>query len=888
MQTNKIKTLKYILLALLLGGMAKASAQSGPVSPIPIPERPSNLLPGKKAPAVTDVWVVFKTHCDLGYTTSAKEVFNEYRENMMDNALRLIEADRKKPVDDRFKWTIAGWPMKGVILGPLQTPERKLKVEQALREGTINVHALPVTLESDAMDQEDYVRGLIFSSQVSRAYGHELPIAAKMTDVPAHSWFLPTLLHQAGIKFIQIGCNGSYRSPLLPQLFWWIGPDGSKVLCNYTTNYGSSAKPPVNWPSKNYLAVFMTSDNEGPPSAKEIEDVKKQVAELKGVKLHFATLDEYAKAVLAENPAIPTVKGDMVDPWIHGVMAMPQATKTARNVRPLESALDVFNTQLNGWGLAAGSLLKELGLAYENSILFGEHTWGAKSPGWGFFSMDGKTKGIERYLYNDAFVKAREAGFYKKFEASFRDKAAYINTTDSIVSTQLNRRLNLLASSVKARADEYIVYNPLSWTRSGLVVISGKKVWVDNVPANGYQTISLPKETAPTSLSNPSMLNTRFYTVRFDAKRGGIASMIEKASGKEMVDQNSKYALAQYLHERFSCAQTIDYYNRCCNTNNSFNTTKPNMPRDITYAAITPDNWEIQVEHSSAADVVTLTSKNSSPLAKSVAVVFTFNTAQPFVDVEWKIDGKVANTVPEGGWLCFPFNVNKPKYILGRLGGAMDLAKDQLVGGNRYLYAVQNGTSVVAPDQSGIGLCAIDAPLLSFGEPGLWKYDYSYFPKQPTVFVNLYNNMWNVNFPYWTEGSWTERVRIWGIQAGVKTNENLAIQSWEARLPLMTVKASGTGTKLPSRQSGIVISRKGILVTAFGEDPDGNKGRLLRLWEQGGNSGIVSITLPVGRPFRKATPVNLRGEISGKSLNIIQGKFSYDIKAFGSASFILE
>jgi alpha-mannosidase len=65
-------------------------------------------------------------------------------------------------------------------------------------------------------------------------------------------------------------------------------------------------------------------------------------------------------------------------------MAMPQETKTARNVRPLETALDVFNTQLNIWGIPTGSLLKKLGVAYENSILFGEHTWGAKLPGWGF------------------------------------------------------------------------------------------------------------------------------------------------------------------------------------------------------------------------------------------------------------------------------------------------------------------------------------------------------------------------------------------------------------------------------------------------------------------------------------------------------------------------
>ncbi len=138
---NNFVAVKYIFSALLVIAALPASSQNKPVSPIPEAPSVSNLLPGQKAPVVTDIWVVFKTHCDLGYTMSAEAVFKKYREDMMDNAIRLIEADKKKPVEERFKWTIAGWPMKGTILGPLQTPERKQKVEQAIRDGAISVHA---------------------------------------------------------------------------------------------------------------------------------------------------------------------------------------------------------------------------------------------------------------------------------------------------------------------------------------------------------------------------------------------------------------------------------------------------------------------------------------------------------------------------------------------------------------------------------------------------------------------------------------------------------------------------------------------------------------------------------------------------------------------------
>ena len=141
------KALSLIAAILIIGfWVTECKAQNAPVSPIPVASTPSSLLPGKKAPVVTDIWVVFKTHSDLGYTMSVNAVLKKYREEMMDNAVRLIDADRKKPVEERFKWIVDGWLTKANILGPLQTPERKQKIEQAIREGAISVQALPANM----------------------------------------------------------------------------------------------------------------------------------------------------------------------------------------------------------------------------------------------------------------------------------------------------------------------------------------------------------------------------------------------------------------------------------------------------------------------------------------------------------------------------------------------------------------------------------------------------------------------------------------------------------------------------------------------------------------------------------------------------------------------
>ena len=135
-------------------------------------------------PKVTDVWVVFKTHLDIGYTDTVENVLTKFRVNMMDGALAIFDQDRKQPPEKRFSWTLAGWPLTQ-ILGPKQDPARRKRIEQAVREGALAIHALPFTMHTETYDLEDMVRGLGFSSSLARKYGLPLSIAGKMTDVPS-------------------------------------------------------------------------------------------------------------------------------------------------------------------------------------------------------------------------------------------------------------------------------------------------------------------------------------------------------------------------------------------------------------------------------------------------------------------------------------------------------------------------------------------------------------------------------------------------------------------------------------------------------------------------------------------------------------------------------
>src|SRR5690606_36566859 len=297
--------------------------------------------------SVREIILVFKTHFDIGYTDYAEAVVQQYSTSMMKNAFDIIERSKGRSPEKQFVWTVPSWPMDQMI--NQSSPDIKSKIEAALMGRRFVVHALPFTVETEASDPEALVRGMNISSAISRKYGLPLAIDAKMSDVPSHSWILPTLLTHSGMKFRYTGSNPAPRTPDVPVLFWWKGPDGAKLMTMYwEKNYGTSLLPPPDWPYKTWLAIMQNGNNEGPPTP---EIIDKYLAEIQkkapNAKVSIGQMSDFYDAIMRENPSLPIIRGDMPDTWIHGFMSMPREVKDSRRISKDLFARESLNTLYN-------------------------------------------------------------------------------------------------------------------------------------------------------------------------------------------------------------------------------------------------------------------------------------------------------------------------------------------------------------------------------------------------------------------------------------------------------------------------------------------------------------------------------------------------------------
>lgn len=863
-------------------------------------------------------YLVFKSHFDIGYSALARDVVHEYRTSMIDKAMDVMDKNADQMKDRQFAWTVPGWPLEQ-MLWDRQSPERRLRIERALKSGNLVTHALPFTTHTGTLEVEDLVRGLGYASSLARQYNLPLPTDGKMTDVPGHTWVLPTILHHAGIKFFHFGSNPTNRVVQVPELFWWEGPDGSRVLTMFSEGYGGGVFPPDGWKHKAWLTFVHAGDNAGPPAAEEVEKVIAHIKEkYPKAEIHIGKMSDFADAILAENPELPVVRGDMSDSWVHGVMSNPQATQTARRVRPLIPALEALHTQGKEWGIIPYEIDDDLAYIYEKSLMYGEHTWGLANQHF--------VPGLVGKQWHNMYVSGLSPNYAHMVE-SWKEHAGYIHDAERTLRPELENELYTLAENVAQDGFRFVVYNPLPWERNGRVnfvmptqgsikqacvkevgtdriyplMVYGDdskrqgSFFVENIPANGYKTYVLTDETPTVKKSNlkgdtkGKFIENAWFKITFDEGRGCIKSIWDKINNRELVDGKCKDGFGSYVYERYDKEQSLNYlkeYIYDTYKNSHYRITGKSTYLDGTKSRHeSARKMEFHVEdHVSSIQGILVSPASVGEEKHTAGLKVILYDDLPYIDIKLSVVNKPATEESEAGWIALPFKTDRPEYRIGRLGSVIDPSND-LIEGSQFNYIWTNSGVMIKDQDNSIGVCALDAPAVQLGDLNFMHFADKYENPQSHLYFNLFNNRWNTNFASFWNGNLTTEVRLWVNQADADDASGLVVPAWETRLPLQVGIATCPGGKLPVTNEGVKVSRKGVLVTAYGNNPDG-EGKLLRLWEEAGENGVCEVSLPTKKDC-VAQPVNLRGVPEGNPIQIEKGTFKIELGKFAPASYLI-
>lgn len=354
--------------------------------------------------SVERVYVVFKTHLDVGFTDLSSVVTQRYITEFIPKALDVSEKLRAENASEKYVWTTGAW----LIWKYLHTasPQDVKRLEAAIRRGDIVWNSVPYTVESESMNLDLFETCLLLSHKLDEKYGKKT-IAAKMTDVPGHTRSIVAPMSRAGIRFLHIDVNPACPIPSVPEFCRWRDTDGSELILVYQQDYGSENVLPD---GKSVISINFTGDNHGPHSYEKVKaiyaDLHKRYPKARLIACSF---NEIAEELIAMQDQLPVVTSEIGDTWIYGYGSAPVRMAKFRALSELYSRW-LREKKIDKNSDAALDFALELGL-------IAEHTQG----------VDVKTHLQNWDKYDmDLFLPARSTAPFQKAEASWKELDDYI------------------------------------------------------------------------------------------------------------------------------------------------------------------------------------------------------------------------------------------------------------------------------------------------------------------------------------------------------------------------------------------------------------------------------------------------------------------------------
>ncbi|HXO85612.1 MAG TPA: hypothetical protein VN803_08795, partial [Gemmatimonadales bacterium] len=378
-------------------------------------------------------------HTDVGYTDLQERALEVHRKNL-DAALAWLTTHR----DFRFSAECA---LQVLSYLENRSADAGDALVQAIREGKIGWQALFANMLTGLLDHETLARLVWPAGKLARERGLTF-LSAQITDVPGQTLTFPMMLAASGVKYLASGPNPERAVPLLPasggegtvypQLYYWEGPDGSRVLhwrghhYGDGTRFGFDAGPDEmgrrlsdwllnqpaflaqNWPYD--IALLYGADWQDNALMKEalVKNVEEFARRFTWPRIVTGRAEDFFREVERRYGAkVPVRRGDTGLYWEDGaastaaqLAAFRSAQLAARAVEILalwdgriESPDDEVIERRRERAEARAAMWREL-------LLFGEHTWGAAES----VDAPASRQTVAQWDYKKRFIDSAAAG----------------------------------------------------------------------------------------------------------------------------------------------------------------------------------------------------------------------------------------------------------------------------------------------------------------------------------------------------------------------------------------------------------------------------------------------------------------------------------------------
>ena len=200
-------------------------------------------------------------------------------------------------------------------------PDMFAEIRQRIQEGRWEVvGGWPVEPDCNIPSTESFVRHSLYGKAFCRrALGVDVKTGFN-ADSFGHAAGLPTILHHAGYDSYVFMRPVEHEMDL-PLLFWWEGPDGSRLL---TLRIYNGYSNPADWipaasrnsfaPGMNHAAFFLgVGDHGGAVTIEQIRKVQEMQKDTALPELRWSTVGSFLSAVRSSTAfgALPVVKGEL-------------------------------------------------------------------------------------------------------------------------------------------------------------------------------------------------------------------------------------------------------------------------------------------------------------------------------------------------------------------------------------------------------------------------------------------------------------------------------------------------------------------------------------------------------------------------------------------------